>query len=78
MPVTPTNPVTPVTPQPIVNAPVDQTTGLSKPLEPVAQPAPVTPIQAEVKAPEPIKTEVASSTAKIEPVIDYNVSAGRE
>ncbi len=65
-------------PAPIVNAPVDPTTGLSKPLEPVAQPAPVTQIQAEVKSPEPIKTEVASSTAKIEPVIDYNVSAGRE
>ncbi len=65
-------------PAPIVNAPVDPNTGLSKPLEPVAQPAPVTQIQAEVKSPEPIKTEVASSTAKTEPVIDYNVSAGRE
>ena len=37
-----------ITPAPIVNAPVDQNTGLSKPLEPVAQPtqtpvAPVTP-----------------------------------
>lgn len=85
----PTTPVAPVTPptaptvtwvdwQQFVQAPVDPTTGLSKPLEPVAQPAPVTQIQAEVKSPEPIKTEVASSTAKTEPVIDYNVSAGRE
>lgn len=44
-PVTPTQPA-PITPAPIVNAPVDQTTGLSKPLEPAVQPAPIpTPAQ---------------------------------
>lgn len=46
-PVTPAVPTTPtpVTPQPIVNAPVDQNTGLSKPIEPT-QPTPVqTPVQ---------------------------------
>lgn len=44
-PVTPTHPA-PITPAPIVNAPVDQTTGLSKPLEPAVQPAPIpTPAQ---------------------------------
>ncbi len=40
--------VAPVAPAPIVNAPVDQNTGLSKPLEPVSQPVqPAQPIQSE-------------------------------
>lgn len=79
-PTTPTPPTPPPAPtvtwvdgQQFVQAPVDPTTGLSKPIE-----AP-TPIQAEVKPPETVKTDVASSTpTKTEPVIDYNVSAGRE
>lgn len=56
----------------MVQAPVDPTTGLSKPLE--ATPTPVTPVApvAEVKAPEPIKQ------AKTEQTVDYNVSTGRE
>jgi len=72
-------------PAPIVNAPVDPTTGLSTPLEPVAQPvqpAPVVPatpapLQAEVKTPE-VKPVVASSTQKTEAPIDYNKAQGRE
>ena len=88
----------------MIQAPVDPTTGLSRPLEqspapiaptPVAQssnpistpPAPLqytnnpdgTPIvQAEVKPPAPIKTEVASSVQKTETPIDYTQAKGRE
>lgn len=81
-PVTPTQPA-PITPTPIQNAPVDQTTGLSKPLEPVAQPTPApvvpAPVTAEVKPPEPVKTEVASAvTPKVEPVVDYTQAQWRE
>lgn len=79
-PITPTQPA-PITPAPIVNAPVDQTTGLSKPLEPVTQPVqqapvtPATPVQAEVKAPE-VKPVVASQ--KTEAPVDYTQAKGRE
>lgn len=64
-PVTP--PTTPVTPAPIVNAPIDPTTGLSKPLETTPAPtqAPTTPAPVV----EPVKTE---------PVVDFNKSQGRE
>jgi hypothetical protein len=91
---TQTTPTTPVTPQPIVNAPVDPNTGLSKPLEqtqapvvPTPAPTPIapeikyannpdwTPVTAEVKPIEPVKTTVASKT---EAPIDYNKSQGRE
>ena len=41
---TPIAPAPTPAPQPIVNAPVDQNTGLSKPLEPVAQPTPAQPV----------------------------------
>lgn len=37
----PVAPVAPVTPAPMVQAPVDPTTGLSKPLEQAAQPSPI-------------------------------------
>ena len=82
---TPIAPAPTPAPQPIVNAPVDQNTGLSKPLEPVAQPvqpAPVVPatpapLQAEVKTPE-VKPVVASSTQKTEAPIDYTQAKGRE
>jgi len=44
--------------QPIVNAPVDPNTGLSTPLEPVVQPAPV-PTQV-TPAPTPVTPETAT------------------
>lgn len=68
-----TPPVTPTPVTEIKQAPVDQTTGLSKPLE-------ATPVITEaVKAPEPVKTEPASAvTPKTEAPIDYTQAKGRE
>ncbi len=75
---------------PVATTPVDPTTGLSKPLEPVVQPTPTavapiapTPVTAEVKTPEPVKTEVASAISPVkpvkqEPVVDYTQAKGRE
>jgi hypothetical protein len=69
----------------MVQAPVDTNIGLSTPLAPVEQPAPivsapppvaqVSPVTAEVKTPEPVKTQVAG---KMEAPIDYTQAKGRE
>lgn len=66
----------------MVQAPVDTNTGLSTPLAPVEQPAPivsapppVAPVTAEVKTPEPVKAQVAGKT---EAPIDYTQAKGRE
>lgn len=86
-PVTPPNPVTPPTTptapqvtwvdgQKFAQAPVDPTTGLSKPLEPTVTPTAPTVTPEPIKAPEPVKTEV--STAKTEPVVDYTQAKWRE
>jgi hypothetical protein len=72
-PVTTPTPATPVTPVPMVQAPIDSTTGLSAPIQ--STPATITPAPTEVK---PVAPVTPKTPVKTEPVIDYNVSTGRE